>query len=86
MEQQRGSLNCLEMLANHSPPVRDLQAFSRYPKHSVWVYYGGKPMENAIYCFIIFIIRACCLHYVSTCLLQTVKFRAIAPEQAIVIA
>ena len=53
MEQERRSLNGLEKLANYSPPVRDLQAFYRFPKHSAWVYYSGKAIENAIYCFTI---------------------------------
>ena len=82
---QRGFLNCLEKLANLSPPVLDLQAFSRSPKLLAWVYYGDKLIEDAIYCFIILIIT-CHLHCFSTCLLQTVSFRAKAPEQPIIIA
>ena len=39
----------LEKLVNHSPPARNLQAFSRLRKRPAWVYYTGKPIENALY-------------------------------------
>lgn len=38
------------MLAEHSPPARDLRAFCVFSQHPALVYFAGKPIENAVSC------------------------------------
>ena len=40
----------LEKLVNYSRIACDLQAFLVFSQNTKWVYYAGKPIENAVYC------------------------------------
>lgn len=40
-----------EKLASHEPEASELQAFRVFAQYPKRIYYAGKPMENALYCF-----------------------------------
>ena len=46
-----GVINPRGMLREHEPEASVLQAFRVFSQHPKWVYYAGKPIENAVYCF-----------------------------------